>query len=225
MPDTFWALLLAHLIGDYPFQPNWMVGIKRTWAGLALHSLTHLGVLLVLARPSILIIWPYLVVLGLIHFGIDLLKNQVWQWRPQWVVGPYLFDQVLHLLSILLVTYWIELAAPGASYVLSKPWLVLGSALVFVTFAWFITERVVFYAKKTYADEMIAQKWSRMAMRVIVLLAVVWAGRQILPGVDPLFAATIALPIPYLSGNFRRRALLTDVAVALAAALLVLVAA
>ncbi len=222
MPDTFWALLLAHLLGDYPLQPNWMVGIKRTWAGLALHILTHLGTLLVLARPSLMAIWPYLLGLSLFHFAIDVLKNQVWQRWPHRVVGPYLFDQALHIASILVVGAWIERANPGAAYLISRQWLVLGCALVFVTFAWFITERVVFYTKQTYTAEVIAQKWPRMVTRVILLLAFVWLGRQ-MPGVAPL-AAAVLVPIPYLSGAFRLRAALTDLAVALAASLCVLLA-
>lgn len=222
MTDTFWALLLAHLIGDYPLQPNWMVGIKRTWAGLALHVMTHLAVLLVLARPSLMAIWPYLLGLSFIHFAIDVLKNQIWQRWPHWVVGPYLFDQGLHIASILLVGAWIEGVDPGAVYLIPGPWLVLGCALVFVTFAWFITERVVFYGTPAYTQEVIRQRWSRMAIRAILVLAIVWIGQP--QGSGPLAMVAVAPWLPYLPGPYRRRALLTDLVVALAAALVVLIA-
>ncbi len=222
MPGTFWALLLAHLLGDYPLQPNWMVGIKRTWAGLGLHTLTHLAVLLVLARPSLIVVWPYLIGLSFVHLGIDLFKNEVWRRRPDWVVGPYLFDQVLHVTSILVISALIERAAPGATYLLPLPWLVLGCGLVFVTFAWFITERVVFYRTPDYANEIVQQKWPRMVVRTMVVLATVWFGQQLGFGGAQMVAT--ALPLPYLSGEFRRRMLLTDLIVALAAAAVVLLA-
>lgn len=223
MPDTFWALVLAHLLGDYPLQPNWMVGIKRSWAGLALHILTHLAVLLVLVRPSLMAVWPYLLGLSLVHFIIDIFKNQVWQRHPDWVVGPYLFDQGLHVVSIFLIGSLIEQAAPGATYILPRPWLILGSGFVFVTFAWFITERVVFYRTPAYTAEVVSQKWLRMAARTLLLVVVVWIGKPALFGIAPL--AAVALPLPYLSGQYRHRALLTDVIVALAAAAVVLLAA
>ncbi len=222
MPDTFWALLLAHLLGDYPFQPNWMVGIKRSWAGLALHVLTHLAALLVLARPSLMTVWPYLLALSLVHFGIDVLKNQVWRRWPQWLIGPYLLDQALHVISLVAVGALIAQAAPNASYILPRPWLILGCGLVFVTFAWFITERVVYYRRPDYTAEVVGQKWPRMAVRTALLLAVVWIGR---PAVfAPALAAVVASPLPYLSGRHRLRALLTDLIVSGAAAAIVLLA-
>jgi hypothetical protein len=222
MPDTFWALLLAHLLGDYPLQPNWMVGIKRGWAGLALHVLTHLAALLVLARPSLMLVWPYLLGLSLVHFGIDVVKNLVWQRWPEWITGPYLLDQALHVASIVAIGALIEQATPNATYILPRPWLILGSGLVFVSFAWFITERVVFYRTPDYTKEVISQKWPRMAARAILLLAVVWMGR---PAVfSPALPAALALMLPYLSGRYRRRALLTDLLVTGAAAAVVLLA-
>lgn len=222
MADTTWALLLAHLLGDYPLQPNWMVGIKRSWAGLALHVLTHLAALLVLARPSLMLVWPYLLGLSLVHFIIDVLKNQVWQRWPDRVVGPYLLDQALHFGSILAISALIERAAPEATYLLPDAWLILGSGLVFVTFAWFITERVVFYRLPDYTAEVVSQKWLRMAARTALLLAVVWIGQPAI--FAPAMAAVVASPLPYLSGRYRRRALLTDLAVTLITAAVVLLA-
>lgn len=222
MPDTFWALLLAHLLGDYPLQPNWMVAIKRSWLGLALHTLTHLALLLLLALPSLPSVWPYLLGLSLVHLLIDVFKNEVWRRRPHWVVGPYLFDQALHVTSIVVAGLLIERAAPAASFLLPRQWLVLGSGLVFVSFAWFISERVVFYRTPGYTAEVASQKWSRMAARAIFLLAVVWMGRP--AGFAPTLSAALALSLPYLSGRYRGRALLSDLLVAGATAALVLLA-
>ncbi len=47
----FWNLFLAHLLGDYPLQPMWLVRSKSQIWGLVLHGSIHLLTLLLLAGP------------------------------------------------------------------------------------------------------------------------------------------------------------------------------
>ena len=39
--DMFWYLLLAHFVGDYPLQTDWMVKFKSKWFGLGSHIVAH----------------------------------------------------------------------------------------------------------------------------------------------------------------------------------------
>lgn len=87
------ALLLPHLIADFPLQPTWLVRLKRrSWVGLALHVSVH-GVItaLLIANPSQY--GKVLLVLLLSHFAIDWLKLHLPDASPS--VG-FVLDQVAH---------------------------------------------------------------------------------------------------------------------------------
>lgn len=110
---TFMALLLAHLLADFPLQPDWIVRNKgrNPWA-LGLHGLVHWS-----------LAWTCLLLFGSAHFL---------SWRTQALVAGYLAahllidelkyslnargvlennaltfsaDQVLHVLTIAITTF------------------------------------------------------------------------------------------------------------------------
>jgi hypothetical protein len=208
----FWTFFLAHLIGDYPLQTSWMVQAKRTWWGLTLHVMVHLVVLLVLVGPARRELWLYLLALAAIHFGIDTLKNLINKYRPQWVVGPYIFDQLLHLLSFPLIVAWIERTRPAITLPVARPWLLYAIGYLLATYVWYITERILSHKDEAYKREMAAQLWPRMAARAL-LVTIFLLNWPLLLGISALAATTA--PIPYITGNYGRRALLTDIVVAL----------
>src|SRR4029079_4542500 len=113
MNEAFNTLFLAHLIADYPLQTNWLGQAKRHWPGLTIHVAIHLLVLLVICLPYTGLLWPYLLALAATHFAIDAFKNFLARRRPHWVNGPYLFDQLLHLISILAISYWANATLPA----------------------------------------------------------------------------------------------------------------
>jgi len=215
----FWHLYLAHLIGDYPLQPNWMVKIKHTWYGLLLHVGVHLAVLLVIVGAARRVLWPYLLALTFVHFGIDLLKNGFTKYQPQWVAGPYLFDQLLHLSSVLLVASWINQAIAADELLESGRWLVYTGGYLIATYAWFITERVLVHADEGYRRELVAQLWPRMLARAAMVTAWLWGWQLLVIGMAPLIGMNIQLP--YKSATYRRQMLVIDIGVALAAAILI----
>ncbi len=217
MSNIFATLLLAHLLADYPLQTNWMVQAKRTWPGLTLHVGIHLAVMLVLTAPSFAQSWPFLLMLAALHFAIDSLKNILACRRPHWVTGPYLFDQFLHLLAIGLVAALMAHAVPAGNPLIGYSWTVYAIGFVLVTYVWFITERIVVYANADYQREITAQKWTRMSARTLLLGIVVWAGHAL----PPIQAwSMLAVPLPYFSGTYGRRALLTDIVVVVGVAVL-----
>ena len=101
MPETFAALLLAHVLADFIFQSNWMVANKRRlWVMLA-HIAMVGGTAIALTGA----LHPVLLALTLAHLGIDLVKTFA---RPRGIT-PFLADQAAHILTLGLAAF----AAPG----------------------------------------------------------------------------------------------------------------
>lgn len=220
MLSIFWMLVLAHLIGDYPLQTDWLVSVKRSWWGLLLHVSIHLLVLLFLAGSALPALRLYLVTLVVTHYCIDAFKNWLGSVRPQWINGPYIFDQFLHLLSLIGITLWIGATlsptALGQPLLLTPDWTILLIGLNFCTAVWYISERVLSHATPAYQREVIARRWPRIFVRAALFFLFLWLGEQTGLAVLPLFL------LPYPSPAYRRRAIVTDVAVALFSALLVI---
>ena len=213
----FWYLYLAHLLGDYPLQTDKMVQAKRTWRGLILHVGVHFAVLLFVVDEFRTDLWLYLLVLTAIHYAIDTFKNVLSNYKPDWIFGGYLVDQFLHLLSIAGVTLWIERTIAAAALPTFGPWLVYASAYLFVTYAWFVTERVAATDKADYLEELKEHFWSRMIARAGLLTAFLVVAHYAFG--TPFFL--LAAVIPYTTGVHKRRAFLIDVAVALFGAALI----
>lgn len=227
MTSLFWMFVLAHLLGDYPLQTDWLVSVKRTWWGLSLHVGIHLLMLIVLSGRALPILWPYLLVLAVVHYAIDSFKNWLSRKHPHRVNGPYIFDQFLHLLSMILVAAWVQ-TIPAAQQVIapfffSTAWTALLIGLLFCTVVWYISERVLTHATPAYQREVIARRWPRICVRAALFFLVLWLGEGAGLVVLPLFVLPLAA-LPYPCPTHRTRAVTTDVAVAIVAAALVVVA-
>lgn len=100
-------LVLAHLLGDFLLQPDSWVAQKRQKKHrsplLYLHIGVHALVMLLLLKFS-LSYWLGILFILITHFLIDLLKLRLEQDYPR--AGLFLFDQVAHLLVILLVIFY-----------------------------------------------------------------------------------------------------------------------
>ena len=212
----FWIICLAHLLGDYPLQTDRLAAAKKTWGGLSVHVAIHLALLVILVGSAISTLWPYLLMLAGIHFAIDAFKNRMNVTHPESLVGFYLFDQFLHLLSLIGVTLWTgasgALGGLSEMYLLTKPWAIFGCGLVFVTFMWGISERIFFHKQADFVAEAIGQKWPRLIMRGLLYTLIVLVGLSTL---TPGAALTTTTVLPYISGAYRRQALVSDVIMAL----------
>lgn len=102
MYETLLALLVAHLVADFPLQPDWMIRRKRHPAVLGLHALIVIGTA-ALALGG----WPGTVLLILVgtHLAMDAVK--VYLLKDS--LGSFTVDQVVHLAVILA----LALAFPG----------------------------------------------------------------------------------------------------------------
>lgn len=205
----FWTLGLAHLIGDYPLQTDRIARAKRHWPGLTLHVAIHYAVMLLLAGRDSLRLWPYLLVLAAVHFAIDSFKNFETRRWPHRVMLPYVLDQALHIISIVLVSAWIQ-SETGIQH--DGPWLVYAAAFLSVTHVWFITERVLAHRRPGYHKAVNAHRWSRQLVRALALAVYLLIARLLMPGSlslsAPLFVAM--LPAPYRHSPFRRLMLAQD---------------
>lgn len=91
------TLLLAHVIADFPLQTNQIFRWKmQSNLGILLHVAIHLAVTALTLRHS-LSMWRLLLLLGVIHFGIDWLKLRIPVRRQ---TPGFIIDQLAHLLSL-----------------------------------------------------------------------------------------------------------------------------
>jgi hypothetical protein len=209
----FWYLLLAHFIADYPLQPGWMVANKRNLGVLGLHVSVHFVTMLLILWSSKNVLWSYLLLITAIHFLIDLGKNIVWAVRPQWIIWPYVIDQLLHYLSLALISGLILRNISISKLPLAHPWVIYALGYLLVTYVTFISERVFAHAIPAYIQEAVKLFWPRLLIRAALLSVFLLLWRPF-----PALALSISLSVelPYLTGNYRARALITDLVVALA---------
>jgi hypothetical protein len=117
MPETFAALLFAHVLADFVFQTSWMAMNKRNPLALGLHGL----IIYALTVATMGSVHPALLVLALVHVGIDVGKLALAAvWMASRGLAPFLTDQTLHLASLAALTLWLPdlwtqgIWAPGA---------------------------------------------------------------------------------------------------------------
>ena len=115
--STFFVLLLAHLLADFPLQTNRIFRLKVTsTAGLLLHVLLHVLMATILLQTPAQHL-NLLLALGIAHFLTDWIKVR-FPTEPQW--PGFLLDQLAHLVAIVALAWW----QPGVTAVLPL-WLML----------------------------------------------------------------------------------------------------
>jgi hypothetical protein len=126
-------LFLAHLLGDFIFQPRKWVAAKeqhklKSWQ-LYAHIVIHGLMIMILVWDRHFLFAGLVIVLS--HFVIDVLKLKLQQSSTKrlW----FLIDQALHSIVIVAVWYWV--ATPSINFeILNDPnLLILLTAIVFLT--------------------------------------------------------------------------------------------
>ena len=117
--SLLYRLLLAHIIADFPLQTKQIFNVKmNTKWGLMLHTLTVLIF-------SIIFTFPYLenprviaiiLIVFVTHTIIDKLKLEYSKKTNNQSLGMFLFDQVLHIAVIIILTFNFS-----KTYLLSSP--------------------------------------------------------------------------------------------------------
>lgn len=106
--SIFLRLMVGHLVGDFVLQPLWLALAKRDgWPGLILHTA-------VVALTTAVMIWSVLPqwllwagVLYIVHLFIDQFKTFVFTNNSKGKnVIFFLLDQLVHVISLVLITVW-----------------------------------------------------------------------------------------------------------------------
>lgn len=167
----FWAIFLCHLIADYPLQTDAMVKAKKKLPGLMMHVSVHfLTMLVVLCGILEYDPWTGSILAATVaafHLGIDHWKNILTGLKPDWVIFIYVQDQLLHILSILLVTWVWKTFEVNNSINVGDSVLVYATGFVLVTHVWFVTERVFTYRRPAYQQWVTDMMWPRMMSRAV----------------------------------------------------------
>lgn len=176
------ALLLGHLIGDFPLQTNQIYRLKnKSWLGIVLHAVVHVVVTVMLIRQPFSV-WPLLLWLGILHFLIDLTKLRL-PIKQQWL--GFLLDQAAHLITLwLLAQIWSDVVAL-LPLSMMLPMIGYGLFLATLIFLWIL------------ANELSASQWGNRP-------SVQWARMHLLrlsqyAGVPLLLAAAL-----YVYQNLQR---------------------
>jgi hypothetical protein len=148
----------------------------------------------------------------LIHFGIDTAKNYINVTRPNWVVVPYFVDQFLHISSIVFIALLISRFSGIPPFAFKSPWLIILTAILVVTYVWYISERMIAYHNPGNFQQVIDKEWSRMVSRALLLGVFLVS---ILSLSSSKLLSLGFLQFPYRSENHGFRALLTDLLVSI----------
>jgi hypothetical protein len=206
---VFWPLLFAHLLADYPLQTDWIVMNKNRSAVLFLHVSIHFLVGFIIVLIFVPRAWPFVILLSGIHFLIDSGKNYVNKSKPNWVIAPYLLDQIIHISTIIIVANLIAEFTNVLPYAIQPLWLIVLIAYLVVTYVWYISERIITFHDRAYFQQVVDKEWSRMLARAVFLTVplIVWPYISNYVGIS-------ALIFPYKVRYFGIRALLTDILIA-----------
>jgi hypothetical protein len=202
-----WNLLLAHLLGDFPLQIDWIALRKSNFWVLILHVSIHFVLMVLLVGPSRDLVWPFLLLLSLVHMVQDRLKIFLTDRWPSRMLHLFYTDQLLHIAAILGLVFVIQTSNPNIPQTQYSAWVIIAIAFLMVTFVWYISERVNNAADIEYLKNIEETKISRMLVRSgfvsIFLLVRTWG----LPGLSSVFAS------PYPPSIYRKRAVITDISV------------
>jgi hypothetical protein len=202
-----WNMLLAHSLGDFLLQTDWIARRKENFGVLCLHVGIVFAMMFLLAGEPRSVLWPYLLLIAVTHVAQDSLKISLTKLKQHARVPFFLLDQLLHLVIIVGVLAWFN-ATHGPLPEAGKPtWAILLLTGVLVTYVWFITERVIYADDKGYVENINQTKYARMFSRAsgtgLFFLLRMW----LFPG---LF---LFLSAPYPRSRYQKRAVLIDVCV------------
>ena len=142
-------LILAHFIGDFVLQPAHWVEDKLEKKGRSKYLYFHIGVHLL----ALLIILQFqyigpIIIIVVTHFLIDLGKLSLTNTKNhRWL---FVLDQVLHLLVLGGILYWIQPFPLNLSALFTEKTILLITFLVFVTYVSGIIMRMLL---APYIDE------------------------------------------------------------------------
>ncbi len=167
--------LLAHFIGDYLLQTNWLAARKgQSLDGLLTHTSIVFVMSVIVVAPYLEALWPVLVALFAIHTAQDALKAWLQPRLRAHLAWSYFADQGGHLGLILLIGLWVgDRVQPSSAEQFS---MALGAALIVVTRAYEVSIWANWFSLIVYAQRW--QLWGYGERSLILWLGMVgfWPG-------------------------------------------------
>ncbi len=172
--------ILAHLLGDFVFQPTRLVLWKiKSNKGVFVHAFIHFVINLLILMPIIIngYFWLIYIIFGIsfLHFWID--KEKInYDLKHDKKVRPFIIDQLLHLLTILLAYFFIsriQLILPDTYFYQVYSDIKIIS---FVSFLVFFTAVIEIFSFQFQREKNIHARLSiraeKMLLRVIVFTSI-----------------------------------------------------
>jgi hypothetical protein len=97
----FAVMVAAHMIGDFPLQPNWLVGRKKNAGYLFLHALIHAGIAYLALQAWAC--WQAPALIFVVHALIDAIKR-----RSPDTAASFATDQVAHFVALLGISWFLQ---------------------------------------------------------------------------------------------------------------------
>ncbi len=96
------AMLLAHLLGDFVFQPDFLARWKgHSIRGVLVHGMVVTLTLWFCSLPFTPHWWPYALGIGVVHTLLDIARVKIGAVGPTLALILFLLDQIAHVLVIL----------------------------------------------------------------------------------------------------------------------------
>jgi len=127
------AMFLAHLLGDFVLQPDFLAGWKnRSVWGLMAHGAVVTCSLWACSLPFTPDWWPCALGIGAIHTLIDILRVKIGRVGPATTLALLLADQAAHLLTIAVGLAWSGWLEPRPAETALGAWLQSDHHLTFI---------------------------------------------------------------------------------------------
>ncbi len=174
-------LILSHLLGDFLLQPTKLVLWKmKSIKGLFTHASIHFLIGILILLPFIINGHFWLIgvifLISFVHFWIDLSKIN-YDLKHDKKVAPFLIDQLLHFLTILVVYFFIKdfkLVLPNTKF-----HQIYTDINIIIFFAFLILISVfieILYFQKTreYSKNAKLKMYSRKMMTRVIIFTIIY---------------------------------------------------
>lgn len=177
--EILFLLYLGHLVGDYPFQSNWIYFQKiKSFAGGLWHILDLLVAYLICLAPFLYVreVQIAIALILTIHFFQDTAKvnfNREMDHERE----SYFADQFLHIFFSTVIYFWI--IAPlghvtplfGESFYLNPIWITYAIGLVLATYFVDVTQYVVC----NHTQTAFKRNWNYLLKSAVIYSVIFWA--------------------------------------------------
>jgi hypothetical protein len=202
----FWTLLLAHILGDFPLQTDTIFRLKKrgSW-GVLPHVLVCTIINIIALSPLLATkqAWIAIFVLAIVHAILDHSKIHISDKHARDDIFQFLFDQVLHILSIWFAAAWLSQNTPEPFHSYLNQEVTI--SLIALIFAAFGSVPILYYMNRYFFRKTVnmqsfvyppfLKRVPGLFERFLATLGIIWGGWW--------YVLTIVAFIPRMIINWR----------------------